>query len=181
MKCDSSLEFVLNILFKLNIYKEFENISRFFETALQFFIPDLTIDYIKKHLIVNEIIITDEVWDYILYLIKKSQGEKVEKPPTFQTEQDRQNYLAQKKLDDKIKRIKQQNAANADPNGLLKIFLSITYAFPSLTFDYLFNQTMAQIHWLQEYAAGSVSYEVNAKAFAAGNIKKGSKLDFFIK
>ena len=181
LKCDSSLEFVLKILFELNIYKEFENLSRFFETALQFFIPDVTIDYVKKHLIVNEIIITDEVWDYILYLIKRSQGEKVEKPPTFQTEQDRQNYLAQKKLDDKIKRIKQQNAANADPNGLLKIFLSITYAFPSLTFDYLFNQTMAQIHWLQEYAAGSVSYEVNAKAFAAGNIKKGSKLDFFIK
>ena len=61
LKCDSSLEFVLKLLVELNIYKEFENLSRFFETALQFFIPDLTIDYIKKHLIVNEIIITDEV------------------------------------------------------------------------------------------------------------------------
>jgi hypothetical protein len=59
--------------------------------------------------------------------------------------------------------------------------LSITYAFPSLTFDYLYNQTMAQIQWLQKHAAGAMSYEVNAKAFAAGNVKKGKKLDFFIK
>jgi hypothetical protein len=40
---------------------------------------------------------------------------------------------------------------------------------------------MAQIQWLQKYAAGAVSYEVNAEVFAAGNMKKGSKLDFFIK
>lgn len=60
-------------------------------------------------------------------------------------------------------------------------FLAITYAFPSITFDYLFNQTMAQIQWLQKKAAGAVSYEVNAQAYAAGNVKKGKKLDFFIK
>lgn len=28
---------------------------------------------------------------------------------------------------------------------MMKIMLSIIYAFPSLTFDYLFDQTMAQI------------------------------------
>jgi hypothetical protein len=59
--------------------------------------------------------------------------------------------------------------------------LAITYAFPSITIDYLLDQTMAQIQWLQKYAAGAVSYEVNAKAYAAGNVKKGKKLDFFIK
>jgi hypothetical protein len=47
--------------------------------------------------------------------------------------------------------------------------------------DYLINQTMAQIQWLQKQAAGAVSYEVNAQAFAAGNMKKGKKLEFFIK
>jgi hypothetical protein len=40
---------------------------------------------------------------------------------------------------------------------------------------------MAQIQWLQTHAAGAVSYEVNAQAFAAGNTKKGKKLEFFIK
>ena len=72
-------------------------------------------------------------------------------------------------------------AKQGDAEGLLKAMPVITYKFPSLTIDYLFNQTMAQIHWLQKYAAGAVSYEVNAKAFAAGNTKKGKKLDFFIK
>lgn len=50
-----------------------------------------------------------------------------------------------------------------------------------MTIDYLVDQTMAQIQWLQKHAAGAVSYEVNAQAFAAGNVKKGKKLDFFIK
>ena len=78
-------------------------------------------------------------------------------------------------------RIKKMRAKQGDAEGLLKAMLVITYKFPSLTIDYLFNQTMAQIHWLQKYAAGAVSYEVNAQAFAAGNTKKGKKLDFFIK
>jgi hypothetical protein len=30
-------------------------------------------------------------------------------------------------------------------------------------------------------AAGEVSYSVNAQAMAAGNMKKGKKLEFFIK
>ena len=82
-------------------------------------------------------------------------------------------------MNDKIARLKAKK--NGDKDALIKIMLSITYAFPSFTIDYLFNQTMAQIQWLQQYAAKSVSYEVNAQAFAAGNMKKGQKLDFFIK
>ena len=84
-----------------------------------------------------------------------------------------------KEKEEKIKRLKEQN--NVDRDALIKSFLSITYAFPSITIDYLCNQTMAQIQWLQKYAAGAVSYEVNAQAMAAGNMKKGKKLEFFIK
>ena len=87
--------------------------------------------------------------------------------------------MAQKAAEEKIKKIKSQG--NGDIDALAKMMLSITYAFPSLTFDYLYNQTMAQIQWLQKYAAGAMSYQVNAQAFAAGNVKKGKKLDFFIK
>jgi hypothetical protein len=81
--------------------------------------------------------------------------------------------------EEKIARIKRQG--RQDKEALGKLFLSIIYAFPSLTFDYLINQTMAQIQWLQKYAAGAMTYEVNAQALAAGNMKKGKKLDFFIK
>ena len=81
-------------------------------------------------------------------------------------------------MEKKIKKIKAQKPGDSD--GLLKAFLTIQYKF-NLSFDYLAEQTLAQIHWLQEHAAGAVSYEVNAQAMAAGNIKKGKKLDFFIK
>ena len=111
-------------------------------------------------------------------MLRLSCGEKVEKPRTFNSEEERQFYLAQKKMDEKIKKIKSQKTGDSD--GLLKSFLTIQYKF-NLSFDYLAEQTLAQIQWLQGYAAGAVSYEVNAQAFAAGNMKKGSKLDFFIK
>lgn len=100
-------------------------------------------------------------------------------PPTFDSEEARKLYLAQQEQEEKIRKIKSRG--NQDKEGLMKAFLAITYAFPSLNFDYLFDQTMAQIQWLQKYAAGAVSYEANVKAFAAGNVKKGKKLDFFIK
>lgn len=111
-------------------------------------------------------------------MLRLSCGEKVEKPRTFTSEAEREFYLAQKKMDEKIKKIKAQKPG--DSEALLKSFLSIQYKF-NLSFDYLAEQTLAQIQWLQGYAAGAVSYEVNAQAFAAGNMKKGKKLDFFIK
>lgn len=133
---------------------------------------------------INGHTITSEIWNYIIYVLKLICGEKVIKPLTFDSEEAKQFYLAQQKLEQKINRTREkgktENGEN-DRDNLMKILLSITYAFPSLTFDYLFNQTMAQIQWLQKYAAGAVSYEVNAKILAAGNMKKGSKLDFFIK
>lgn len=87
--------------------------------------------------------------------------------------------MAQQEAEERIRRIKSKAAGDKD--GLIKAFLAITYVFPSITIDYLFDQTMAQIQWLQKYAAGAVSYEVNAQAYAAGNVKKGKRLDFFIK
>ena len=176
--CNSSFEFVNNILFQLGIYKEYNSALKSFKEGLYFFIPDIEIDYKNKKLIVDDITITEEVWEYILYVLRLSCGEKVEKPRTFASEDERQFYLAQKKMEEKIKNIKAQKPGDSD--SLLKSFLTIQYKF-HLSFDYLAEQTLAQIQWLQGYAAGAVSYEVNAQAFAAGNMKKGKKLDFFIK
>ena len=99
-------------------------------------------------------------------------------PPTFDSPEARALWLAQQENEAKIRRIKN---SGGDSDGIMKIFLAIMYKFPSFTVDYLFDQTLAQIQWLQKYAAGAVSYEVNAQAYAAGNVKKGKKLDFFIK
>ena len=175
---EGSFDLLNKILFQLGMYKEFQDISKKFESVLDFIIPELEIDYSNKQLIVDDITITEEIWEYILYVLRLSCGEKVEKPRTFASEDERQFYLAQKKMDEKIKKIKAQKPG--DSEGLLKSFLTIQYKF-NLSFDYLAEQTLAQIQWLQGYAAGAVSYEVNAQAFAAGNMKKGKKLDFFIK
>lgn len=104
---------------------------------------------------------------------------KTNLPPVFTNEADRQLYEAQKAAEEEIARLKTNK--RSDKEATLKMLLSITYSFPSMTIDYLYNQTLAQIQWLQKYAAGAMSYEVNAKAFAAGNMKKGKKLDPFIK
>ena len=176
--CETSYDFLKIVLFNLGAYKEYSSIAEDFKKALDFFIPSIQIDYKNKELIVEDITITEQIWEYILYILRLSCGEKVEKPRTFTTEDERQFYLAQKKMDEKIKKIKAQKTG--DSEALLKSFLTIQYKF-NLSFDYLAEQTLAQIQWLQGYAAGAVSYEVNAQAFAAGNMKKGKKLDFFIK
>lgn len=106
----------------------------------------------------------------------------MQKPLHFENEDARKFYLAQKANELKMEKIRQKGRqTDQDGDSIMKILLSITYSFPSMTIDYLFDQTMAQIQWLQKKAAGAVSYEVNAQAYAAGNIKKGKKLDFFIK
>ena len=178
VKCSGSFDFIQIILFQLGMYKEFTEYIKMIESSLPLFLPEAEIDYANKVIKVNDIIITEEIWDYIIYILKLSCGEKVEKPRIFTSEEERKFYLAQKEMDEKIKKIKAQK--QIDVEATLKAFLSIQYAF-NLSFDYLAEQTMAQIQWLQTYAAGAVSYEVNAQAFAAGNMKKGKKLDFFIK
>lgn len=167
------------IFFTIGQYDKYRKYYDIFYKKIQELIPGIQIDLGHKELQVNGISITEEIWEYVIYLLKLSNGEKVEKPLTFDSEEAKQYYLAQKAAEERIQKIKSQKGGDVD--ALAKIKLSIVYAFPSFTFDYLDNQTMAQIQWLQKKAAGAMSYEVNAQAFAAGNVKKGKKLDFFIK
>ena len=176
-----NLDRITMILFDLGAYSQFRYIYQLFNKYLYEVLPELEINTQSKTLSVNGIPMTPEIWDYVLYILKLSCGMKVVKPPTFNTEEERQWYLAQKANEDRIAKIRANNVDHSDREGLGKMLLSITYTFPSFTFDYLINQTMAQIQWLQKYAAGAVSYEVNAQAMAAGNMKKGKKLEFFIK
>ena len=177
---ENSFSFVQDIVFNLGKYIEFEEIANSFTKALKFYIPEIEFDYAKKILVVNGIQINETIWNYILYLINLSCGMKVEKPRTFKSEAEKKFYLAQKEMEDKIQSIKEKNKTSEN-DGLMKAILLIIYSFPSLTIDYLIQQTMAQIHWLHSYAAESVSYARNAQAWAAGNLKSGAKVDFFIK
>ena len=175
----TSLQVISLILCDLGQYNQFSSFALSLSKSLEEILPGFNIDYLNKQLKIEEYIITEEIWERIVYLLKLSCGEKVMPPLTFDSEEARKFYLAQKAAEERINRIRSQGKQDVD--SLSKMMLSIIYAFPSITIDYLWNQTLAQIQWLQKYAAGAVSYEVNAKAFAAGNIKKGKKLDFFIK
>lgn len=178
-KVETSLDMITLIVFDAVQYQEYNELSENYKKYLEKWLPDIEYDYHTQELKVNHITITLDIWEHILYLLRLSCGEKVVQPPVFDSEEARKLYLAQQEAEERIRKVKAN--ASKDKDGLMKGLLAITYAFPSLTFDYLFNQTMAQIQWLQKYAAGAMSYEVNAQAFAAGNVKKGKKLDFFIK
>lgn len=167
------------MIFEYGQYNRYRIIATKMREVLVWLIPNINIDMKLKTLSVDGLTITSEIWDYILYILKLICGEKVTQPLSFDSEEARKFFMAQKEKEEEIRRLKEQK--NIDKDALMKAFLSITYAFPSITIDYLCNQTMAQIQWLQKYAAGAVSYEVNAQAMAAGNMKKGKKLDFFIK
>lgn len=175
----SNWDKITAILFHLGAFDKYRIIYNHFIHYLEEVLPEIDIDFSKHKIYVNEIEMNEELWEYILYILQSSQGEKIAKPLTFDSPEAKQFYLAQKANDERIASIRNKKEGDAD--AMAKMMLSITYAFPSLTIDYLADQTMAQIQWLQKHAAGAVSYEVNAQAFAAGNMKKGTKLDFFIK
>lgn len=176
----SNLELIHLILFSLGMFGEYRIFYNSISNSLPKIFKNLTIDLEEKEIKTDGITITSELFDYVIFIVRQACGEKVEETPTFNSEEERQLYLAQQEAEKKIKRIK-ASAIEHDSEGLLKVLLAIVYSFPSFSIDYLFNQTMAQIHWLQGFAAGAVSYEVNAKIFAAGNMKSGQSLKFFIK
>lgn len=166
------------ILFNLGQYEQFRPFYDILQYGFNSLFDDVEYDMRKNEIIIQNVLITPEIWDYIIYILRLSYGEEIKPPIQFDSEEARQFFLAQQQYEEKIRNLRSQASGE---DSILKVLLTITYAFPSLTIDYLGNQTMAQIHWLQKYAGGAVSYEVNAKAFAAGNVKKDSKLEFFIK
>lgn len=182
IELESSFDYIQLIVLELGKYKQYAEVARSFKRYLAEIIPDIQFNYVKNQsrIYIGDITITSEIWDYVVYLLKLTCGEKVNQPLIFNSPEEHAFYLKQQEMEEKIRKIKNENS-KGDKDGLLKSMLSITYSFPSLTFEYLFNQTMAQIHWLQKMAAGEVSYRVNAQAMAAGNMKKGKKLEFFIK
>lgn len=56
-----SLDLIRNVLFQFGIYKEYTALVNGFKTVLQFFIPNIQIDFKNKQLIVDNITITNEV------------------------------------------------------------------------------------------------------------------------
>ena len=176
-----SYHVILTTIFDLAPYAEYREYAARFREGLQKILPGTEFNNTNHTItIAQNVKLNEDICNYVGYILKLSCGEKADAPVMLKTEEERKFYAAQKAAEDKIATIRRQNNSG-QTDSLLKSFLFIEYAFPSYSHDYLLDQTMAQIRWLQNYAAGSVSYKVNEKTFAAGNMKKGSKLDFFIK
>lgn len=173
-------DIIMLFLVDLGKYKQYNKLYHSIIYGFNQIVDGFEVDLSTHKMYANHVEITREVLEYLLYVIKKSNGERIEKPRQFASEAERAFYLAQKEYEEQIRNMRQKQQ-NDGQDAMLKIFLSITYAFPSFTFEYLFEQTLAQIRWLQKYAAEAISYEVNKEIFAAGNMKRGSKLNFFIK
>ena len=181
VELEEPFEYLKLLVFHLGQYKQYSDLVNSIVKYLGETIDNLHFDFKEKTLIANGVTITPQIWNYIVYLLKLSQGEKVTQPRTFSSPEEEAFYLKQLEYEKRINQVRSKSKNDEDNAGLIKTCLYIIYAFPALSFDYLFDQTMAQIYWLQKIAAESVSYSFNEKAFAAGNIKKGKKLDFFIK
>jgi hypothetical protein len=169
---------IKTLIFELGLYSEYKRLVGVLRTQLESFIQDLSFDFERKEFVAGAVTITADIWNYLIYVLKLSCGEKEKKPMVFTDEASKQLYLAQLEMEKRVNKIK-NGSGKGDDAQILKMLLSIIYQFPSLTLDYLFNQTMAQIHWLYGYAMKSVSYEVTSAAYTAGNLKKGTKLHFF--
>lgn len=178
---DEPLYYIQLIIFQLAAYQQYRNMADNFEKYLYEILPNLEINTHKKEFIINDVTITPEIWNYVIYVLQLTCGKKVQKPRIFTSPEEKAFFLKQQEMERRIKKIKQNANNQQDSEGIIKSMLAITYSFPSITIDYLFDQTMAQIHWLAKMAAQEVSYRVNAQAFAAGNMKRGKKLEFFIK
>lgn len=174
-------DYIKFIVFELGAYKQYRDIADTIQKYFQELFENVDFDFTEKEIIINGVTITSQIWNYIIYLLKLSQGEKVTQPRNFSSPEEEAFYLKQLEYEKRINKLRSKSKNGEDKEGLIKTCLYIIYAFPALSFDYLFDQTMAQIYWLQKMAAESISYSFNEKAFAAGNVKKGKKLDFFIK
>ena len=58
---EDAFHFINIVLFQIGMYREYQSVVINFKTTLQFFIPNIKIDYKQKELKVDDIIITNEI------------------------------------------------------------------------------------------------------------------------
>lgn len=137
-------DYICFILFELGKYKQYKFISDNIIECLKNICPDIVFDYKTKQIIINDITMTAQIWNYLIYVLKLSCGEKTTQPLVFDSPEAKEFFLKQQEYENRINKVKANKEGTDD--GLAKVLLAITYSFPSLTIDYLLQQTMAQIH-----------------------------------
>lgn len=174
LNCDNEFD-ALKCIFQLGYLKEFNYYYSSILNSLEFFFNS-KIEYINDTFtIVNQKKTLDlDLFNYVMYLLRLAEGMKVEPPRTFKSDADRKQYEKLLEQEEKIRKIRAngvdiKNSGNLDP---MKGFISILIAFPQYSIEDIFNFTSCQIVSLQSYAARIIKYDVEKRAYAAGNLKK---------
>lgn len=176
LQMETNFEIVKNLTTN-PLFTNIQEFSVIHQTLISFcktYIENFKIE--NRILYINDTPLNDEIWNTIVNLIRQGAGHEEKKVPILKTEAAKKLYEQQLAAETKIAKMRSKNSE--DVNGLMKVCLLITYAFPSYTVDALLELTMAQLIFLQSYAAKSCAYETESNAYANGNLKKPPK--FFL-
>ena len=158
--------------------KELQNLAKAIRDALSFFFDSEVILNKGKIVINKSFTLEEDFFNYVVYILRKSEGMKVEPPRTFSSEADRQRYLKQLEQEEKIRQIRANgtNLISGGKQGGSKSFLDtfnvITQAYPQYKFEDLYQMTFEQIVYLHQNAGKILTYMTERSAYAAGNLKK---------
>lgn len=173
-------EFELTINLLLNgKYKELMGIADAIRFTLNYLF-NTEIIFEEGNIMVNESLTLDEdLFNYVIYILRKSEGMKIEPPRTFKSEADRQRYLEQLAREEKIRKIRAEGKtliANGKQGGKTSVLTGLSIiiqAYPMYSFEFLLNtMCFEQIAFLQQSAGKILKYQIERSAYAAGNLKK---------
>lgn len=178
-KIENSYDLLKILLFEAGQYQEFYYLKNRILNSFNFLFKDQLQIIESKIIFINNVFLDKTLWEYILYVIYLTQGEKIKKPIVYKTQQEEEFFKQMEEAEKRIAKIKKNSKDQGSwSEDILKVFITINYIFPSLTMEYLFKQTMVQISWLHQYATKAVNYDVEKNLFVNGKTKK-KKLKFF--
>lgn len=130
-----------------------------------------------KIMINKSLTLDEDLFNYTVYVLRRSEGMKIEPPRTFNSEADRQKYLEQLAREEKIRKIRAEGENllnNQSKKSSMLVGLSIiTQAYPQYKIEELLNtMCFEQIAYLQQSASKILKYQIEKSAYAAGNLKK---------
>lgn len=146
--------------------------------CLEFVFEDFEIT--KDSFKIQNISITQEIWQYLVMIILKSNGEeKIMKKTTFNSEAEREKYELEQRAAERIRKVKEKSKQKSgDVDGFAKMLLVINYAL-NIPFEWQKNQCLMLLLWLYRMGGKICSYDVEKIAYATGNMGK-NKLKFFL-
>lgn len=174
LSCNNEFE-ALKCIYQIGYIKELNFYYTSVTEALKFFFNS-EVTYINDTFTVvkQNRTLDYDLFNYVMYILRLAEGMNIEPPRTFKTDAERQRYEKILEQEEKIRKIRATGTKLKGDNSMdpMKGFVSIMVAFPQYTIDMILDFTTCQIVSLQQYAARILKYDIEKRAYAAGNLKK---------